>query len=220
MYKIIITFSLLNMMFSYGQFESNSNFKSIPPVFSKQKNKKTNPQPLDIAPISRPSVYKEEAPKDYIIGRKKEFSMTPVNDFINQGDAVRDRLNKRGGDRNDGARYRNNQDLGTFKTKSKGAKIRYRDAEFVDGDMIRISLNGVVIKESVVLEGYSQGFDLILKDGFNKIDFEALNQGTSGPNTAAFDVYDDKGNVISSSEWNLGTGFRASIIIVKDPTGN
>jgi len=57
---------------------------------------------------------------------------------------------------------------------------------------------------------------IVLEKGFNKIDFEALNQGDSGPNTAEFRVYDDKKNLVSASEWNLGTGFKATIILVKE----
>jgi hypothetical protein len=45
---------------------------------------------------------------------------------------------------------------------------------------------------------------------------EALNQGTSGPNTAAFSVYDDSGNLITSNEWNLTTGIKATIVVVKE----
>jgi hypothetical protein len=52
--------------------------------------------------------------------------------------------------------------------------------------------------------------------GFNKVDFEAINQGESGPNTAEFQVYDDKGQLISANQWNLATGFKASIILIKD----
>jgi hypothetical protein len=55
-----------------------------------------------------------------------------------------------------------------------------------------------------------------LEKGFNKIDFEALNQGSSGPNTAQFQIFDDKGVLISSSQWNLGTGFKATIVLVKE----
>ena len=49
-----------------------------------------------------------------------------------------------------------------------------------------------------------------------KIDFEALNQGTAVPNTAEVRVYDDKGSLISASQWNLGTGFKATILLVKE----
>ena len=52
-------------------------------------------------------------------------------------------------------------------------------------------------------------------DGFNKIDFVALNQGESGPNTAEVRVYDDDGNVMMSNLWNLATGSKATFIVVK-----
>ncbi|MNE67433.1 hypothetical protein D3C80_1630430 [compost metagenome] len=112
--------------------------------------------------------------------------------------------------------YRRNQDLGDFKTKSLSAKVLYRDAEYVDGDAIRVHLNDRVIQTGVVLESNFKGFEIVLDKGFNKIDFEALNQGTSGPNTAEFQVYDDKGTLISASQWNLGTGFKATIILIKE----
>ena len=86
----------------------------------------------------------------------------------------------------------------------------------MDGDLVRIYLNGEVIKTQVYLDSNFQGFEITLKKGFNKIDFEALNQGDSGPNTAEFRVYDDQKKLISGSEWNLGTGFKATIIIVKE----
>ena len=55
-----------------------------------------------------------------------------------------------------------------------------------------------------------------ISEGFNKIDFVALNQGTSGPNTAAFSVFDDSGRLITSNEWNLTTGIKASIVVIKE----
>ena len=56
---------------------------------------------------------------------------------------------------------------------------------------------------------------LNLMVGFNKIDV-ALNQGTSGPNTAEVRVFDDQGNLIGSNRWNLATGVKATYIIVKE----
>jgi hypothetical protein len=46
----------------------------------------------------------------------------------------------------------------------------------------------------VNLNSNFKGFEIVLEKGFNKIDFVALNQGSSGPNTAEFKVYDDKGH--------------------------
>ena len=50
----------------------------------------------------------------------------------------------------------------------------------------------------------------------NKIIILALNQGTSGPNTAAFKVFNDAGMLLSSNEWNLATGAKATLLIAKE----
>jgi hypothetical protein len=46
----------------------------------------------------------------------------------------------------------------------------------------------------------------------NRIDFEALNEGFAAPNTA--ELHDDKGRVIASSQWNIGTytGYKTIIV--------
>jgi hypothetical protein len=85
----------------------------------------------------------------------------------------------------------------------------------VDGDVIRIFVNGDVIRGQVTLDASFRGFDLQLLPGENRIDFEALNQGDSGPNTAELHVYDDQGILVSAHEWNLLTGNKASIIVYK-----
>jgi hypothetical protein len=149
------------------------------------------------------------------MGLSSGFSMTPTNKFVNPGDLVKDRLNKKA-DNEDQIVYRRNQDLGNFKTKSLTAKVSYRDYGEVDGDVIRVLLNDKAIATGITLDNQFEGFEITLLEGFNKIDFEALNQGRLGPNTAEFQIYDDKGTLISASQWNLGTGFKATIIITKE----
>ena len=108
------------------------------------------------------------------------------------------------------------QDLGVVKTGSGTAKVRYRDAAYVDGDKVRVYLNYVIIEQEVLLNGEEQGFDIDLKPGLNRIDFEAINEGFAAPNTAEFKIYDDKGEVISSNQWNIAQGYKATIIIEKE----
>lgn len=108
------------------------------------------------------------------------------------------------------------QDLGIVKTAGGIAKVRYRDAAFVDGDKVRVFLNYVIIQPEVLLNGEEQGFDITLQKGVNRIDFEALNEGFAAPNTAEFKVFDDAGNVISSNQWNIAEGYKATIIIEKE----
>ncbi|HJR99711.1 MAG TPA: hypothetical protein VJ780_02145 [Flavobacterium sp.] len=108
------------------------------------------------------------------------------------------------------------QDLGLFKTSSGTAKFRYRDAAYVDGDKVRVYLNYVIIQPEVLLNGEEQGFDVELQKGVNRIDFEAINEGYAAPNTAEFKIYDDAGNIISSNQWNIAQGFKATVIVEKE----
>lgn len=112
--------------------------------------------------------------------------------------------------------YLGDQYLGDFKSNGKFVNLVYRDHQYVDGDRVRIYLDDDVVRGDVYLGGSFQGFTIDLQKGFNKIDIEALNQGTSGPNTAAFQLYDDQGNLLTSNQWNLTTGAKATMIIVKD----
>lgn len=191
----------------YAQVEFNTKFKAIPAKNKNLKVKKVIPPKPDLPKITPPKVIKKPAPSLPINEPKK--------DFANPEDFYKDILNKKE-DNPDGVFYRRNQNLGNFKTTSLTSKIRYRDAAYVDGDKIRVYLNDKVIEYEVVLDGEFKGFEIKLEKGINKIDFEALNEGSASPNTAEFQVYDDKGKLISESQWNLGTGYKATIILVKE----
>jgi len=85
----------------------------------------------------------------------------------------------------------------------------------VDGDRVSILVNDEVIVQNLTLNSSFRGINLKLKEGFNKIDFIALNQGESGPNTAELRIYDDNDVLLSANQWNLATGAKATLIIVK-----
>lgn len=108
------------------------------------------------------------------------------------------------------------QYLGDVKTNAKFVGIVCRDHEYVDGDRVKIYLNGVVVEPNILLTGSFKGINIDLVEGFNRLEFEALNQGSSGPNTAQVVVANDKGEVIHNNRWNLSTGSRASLIVVKE----
>lgn len=108
------------------------------------------------------------------------------------------------------------QDLGSFRSNSKSVNIICRDFQYPDGDRITIWVNDTPVIYNITLRTNYQRFNIPLQVGLNKIAFQALNQGSSGPNTAAFKVYDDEGRLISSNEWNLATGAKATIMISKD----
>ncbi len=108
------------------------------------------------------------------------------------------------------------QDLGSFRSDSKSVNIICRDYQYPDGDRVTIYVNDIPVIYNLTLEQNYQKFNIPLEVGINKIVIEALNQGTSGPNTAAFKVYNDAGILISSNEWNLATGAKATLVIAKD----
>jgi len=112
--------------------------------------------------------------------------------------------------------FRQDQYLGDYLTKGGFVELYCRDHEFVDGDKVRIYVNGEIIQYSVGLGGGYTPILVKLETGFNTIEFEALNQGTSGPNTAELRIFDDKGNPLAQKEWNLLTGAKARIVVVKN----
>lgn len=112
--------------------------------------------------------------------------------------------------------YGQDQHLGDVKTSGGFVQVKYRDHEYVDGDRIRVYVNDDIVQSDISLTGSFGGFTLTLEEGFNRIEFQALNQGSSGPNTAELHVYNDKGQLISAAEWNLLVGNKATIIVVKE----
>lgn len=111
--------------------------------------------------------------------------------------------------------FRRDQYLGDFKTTGVFVELYCRDHEYVDGDRVKITINGIVINANTPLGSTFTPIMVRLDDGLNNIEFEALNQGTSGPNTAELRVYDDQGREVVRKEWNLLTGSKANLVVVK-----
>ena len=198
MKKILFFVFLISMFLNgYAQNEFKTKFKAIPAKSSKIK--KVIPPKVISAKVTPPEVVK-----------------APVDDFVNPEDIFLNSNLYKKESNSSGVFYRRNQFLGSFKTQSFTSTVRYKDAAYVDGDKIRVYLNDKVIEPEVVLDGAFKGFKITLVDGMNKIDFEALNEGFASPNTAEFQVYDEKGIVISASQWNVGTGYKATIVLVKE----
>jgi hypothetical protein len=220
-----IKFSLLVLLFfsslCYSQFDNGNKAVQISPIKNTPitKSKSTTSKFSPISPIT-PNfkdvpVKKEPEMIFQKIGGSKPLDLSMKSDFVNPGSVYQEKMNKN----SDGEvtqAFRRNQNLGDFKTKSLFVKILCRDNQFVDGDRVRIYINDLIIQENILLEGDYQTFEISLKNGFNKIDIEAINQGSSGPHSAEFQVIDDKGVSISVNQWNLSTGFKATIVIVKE----
>ncbi|WP_461533347.1 hypothetical protein [Sinomicrobium sp.] len=139
--------------------------------------------------------------------------------FLNPGERYNSNLNRQfkdveGEDRK--GNYTTTGYLGDFKTNSKMIGIACRDHEYVDGDRVRIYLNDSIVVYDVILESAFKVFKIPLQTGFNTIEFQALNQGSSGPNTAELRVFGDEGELLAAQEWLLNTGGKATMIVVKD----
>lgn len=196
--KNLILIILLGVSLNgFSQDELNNKFKPIPPKDLKSKEaiptKETEP--------------KNDPP---VIPEKPDLLKLAEAELFKNPNLYKKDSNT------EGIFYRRNQYLGGFKTQSFTATIRYRDAAFVDGDKIKVYLNDKIIQPEVTMDGEFNGFKIDLAEGINKIDFEALNEGFAAPNTAEFQVYDDKGGVIESSQWNVGTGYKATVILLKE----
>lgn len=211
-----LLFLMLSPLFIFAQIdEGNKVFVITPkPLITKpvapKKLKKVSPFSNNIDFSKLPSNgSKIEIPSN--------LSFLPKETFENPGDKITRRMNKNAGNGSETAQVlKQNQYLGDYKSQTKFIKILCRDFGEVDGDLIKILLNGVVQGPSFYLNGDFTEIVLEMKVGFNKIDFEALNQGTSGPNTAELQIFDDKGMLISANQWNLATGFKATTVIIKD----
>ncbi|HAS18982.1 MAG TPA: hypothetical protein DCR42_03190 [Flavobacteriaceae bacterium] len=152
---------------------------------------------------------------------KSDINNPPVNfgkseQFLDANKQYLNRLNRKPEKEKNPNQFKVDQYLGDFKNNGRFVQIAVRDHESPDGDLIRILLNDKeVVPQVLLLERFKTiSIDLVI--GFNKIDFVALNQGESGPNTAEVRVFDDEGKLVGANRWNLATGVKATYIIVKE----
>ena len=220
-----------------AQTEFGTKYKSIPaPKFSAKPKKLPTPEikdpqaeNLDMPSIKTPNVYDNNTitPKSkFQVGEQKsKFTMSTETDFANPGDRYVAKMEKdvdkalraEGLREGRGTLIKKNISLGDFRTKSKYFIVKLRDFGAIDGDLVKVSSNDAVIKDQIFLDSNFKEVKINLENGFNKLDFEALNIGTLGGNTAEIQVYDDKGQLVTNDYWdNLAAGFKASIIVTKE----
>ncbi|WP_272022602.1 hypothetical protein [Olleya namhaensis] len=219
---ILFTFSVA----TYGQIDSEEIGFAIPAVESEDPN--DDPELIiEPAPEAEEAQPKDNSntevnvPKKVVAAEKpkKAFSIyEDDNNFRNPAELYSKQLDKQ----IESVREREqllpadtNQFLGEFRTTAKKLNIQYRDFGAADGDLIRVIINGdVVVLQEVLTHGF-KGFNIDFNEGVFKIEFQALNQGLSGPNTAELRIFDEANNVIVSNQWNLRTGRKAIIILAK-----
>ena len=147
-----------------------------------------------------------------IISSKQEIDITNKTDLVTPSWKIRQKFNE--GAQNQ-SKFSKDFYLGDLETNSDYIIIKCRDHEYVDGDRIRLMINGAVIHPNISLSGVFYVVDVDLDDGYNNIDFIALNEGESSPNTAQLIVIDEFGKQLSNKKWLISTGYKAKLVVFK-----
>ena len=113
------------------------------------------------------------------------------------------------------SKFRKDFYLGELETESKYIIIKCRDHEYVDGDRIKLMLNNIVIHPNITLTASYYTIDIDLMEGYNNIEFLALNEGETSPNTAQLSIFDENGNNLSNNKWLIMTGYKAKLVVFK-----
>ena len=204
--------SFLIVGFSYSQENSNNssglNFSS--------SNSKSENSLLNLKKKDNPFLKKLENKNKRNFFPDAEVKDKRPERFINSNDMYLSRLNKKESESNRNInKFKVDQFLGEIRNDGEYVNIILRDHEYADGDLIKVEVNENIVMPAILLTEKAKGFKLDLNSGFNVVDFIALNQGSSGPNTAEIIVYDDKGKLVGTNRWNLATGVKATYIIYK-----
>lgn len=208
----LLFFICFSVVHSFAQFDNGGNPINIPPA--------NLPKLPVISPEKKPSLW-DIKPKEEVTtnpwDKPKEREFNQQNDFIDPADRYTKKMNNslKGEGNGDYKIFRRNQYFGDFKTNSEFIDVAVRDPQSIDGDYVKITQDGVVIYESILLNANFKTLRIPLKIGFNRIEFVALNEGNYFPNTGSF-LIRDKGQTIYQEEWNLSTGFNAAFLIIRE----
>lgn len=217
--KAVLSLIVLFLAFGkgYSQFELPKKTLKIAPV----SNPTGQVAPTSSKLITYPSIFdkKDKLLESVSLLNRKiepEKSIMQQEQFENPAKHYTEKMNKKSSDGEILERYKSDSFLGQFKTGTKIISIACRDHEAPDGDVVRIWLNDKVVVDGILLDVDFKEIFLDLNEGINKIEIEAMNQGASGPNTAQFVIFDQKKGMITTNKWNLTTGVKAKLIILKN----
>lgn len=206
-----------------AQIDSRNNSISIPAIES-PKDSSSSKSIVPIKPIENQNTFKglttPNTTTPQINFPKKEFSMMGGEVFGNPGELYTKQLDKHMSNIREELYLESKGSevdvyFGEIKTKSEFVLVQYRDHGAIDGDLIRVSVNDEIFEYRVYLTASFKGFRLDLKEGSNKIDFLALDEGTALPNTAHFRIIDDQGKVLASDRWALSTDVKATLNVIR-----
>lgn len=220
--KVIVVFFLCLTYLVKAQPNPDNEKKSIKIPAKETEEKDSVPTQFVIKPNAKIEITKTDENINGIPVKirelkpdKKEFSMFDDSNLRNPGELFEKRYNAKLEEQ--GLRIQTMSDmfLGDVRVNAEFANIRCRDHEYPDGDLVQVVVNDEVFIPQLLLTANYKSFNIPLKEGINTVVFIALNQGESGPNTAEFLVYDDNEVLVSSKRWNLLTGVKAKILVIK-----
>lgn len=212
LHKILFIFFFL-LIFQFGNAQSDLPTQNPLSIKAEENNTKSKGPVLNIPSVinKQPDINIKDS-----LGRRP-VKMLPERELVQAGHDLK--IDPKVGSREpkEGSKdFFGDQYLGDVKNNGKFIGIVCRDHEYVDGDRVKIWVNDVVADPNILLTSAFKGVNVDLKKGFNRIDFEALNNGSSAPNTAQINVYDDKGELIYANKWLLSSGSKATLIITKE----
>ena len=144
--------------------------------------------------------------------RENVIDITNTTDLVTPTWEIKQKFNEGGQNK---SKFKADYYLGDIETKSEYIIIKCRDHEYVDGDRIKLMLNNSIIHPNISLTSTFYVIDIDLDDGYNNIDFIALNEGDSSPNTAQLVVLDENGVQLSNKKWLISTGYKAKLVVYK-----
>lgn len=147
-----------------------------------------------------PKVGEVQTPKSYALKSPAEDYTEKFNQQMKE-DGIRPEL------------FNRDMNLGQFVVYTPKVNLDSRDYGAIDGDIVRVWVNGKIVTNPIYLESKFQGMVLDLNKGVNVIEIEALNYGELSPNTGQFTFYDENKEFVTNQYWNLGIGYKARILI-------
>ncbi|MEC4005768.1 hypothetical protein OX283_013940 [Flavobacterium sp. SUN052] len=206
-----------------AQFETSKRKLNIaplpPPKIQKKKNITPENNPTVVAPaIKFESTYFKNQEDPFLRGLPElpKVGETPDKTYAlkSASEVYTEKFNEKL--KEDGISpelYNRNISWGQFVVYTEGITIGARDFGAIDGDLVRIWLNGQLVTSQIYLENDFKNISLQLNKGLNVIEVEALNYGELSPNTGQFNFFDGNKELITVQYWNLGIGYRAKILV-------
>ena len=216
MNRYLILLTIIVMQYScYSQIDKSKQFYSLN-VPALDEIKLSKEYPIRLSPVvgltdKGFAITMDIKPIDGFA--KKKYGITETRDVVDPTWEIKQQFSE---SKKNISKFDRDYYLGDIKTKSKYIRIVCRDHEYEDGDRIKLLLNEAIIHPNIALKNTAYVIDVELKKGLNKIQFFALNEGSSSPNTAQLKVYNESDVIIASGEWLLTTGYKASLIVLRE----